>query len=198
MNAGKNAKMFWAFSSRRLRAVGCALLSALALQGCGRNPPLTARPAKTAGDWFEIRVGDQVVQMQLAIQPLEMEHGLMGRRDLGSDQGMLFVYRTPTQMSFWMHDTPLPLDIGFFSRQGELKEVYAMQPFDETTIRSRSDALEFALEMNQGWFHNHGVRPGAALDLAALREALKARGVAPENFGLGQVPPDRGSSSAGR
>jgi uncharacterized membrane protein (UPF0127 family) len=83
-----------------------------------------------------------------------------------------------------MRNTPLPLDIGFFSRGGELKEIYTLLPFDENPIRSRSDALEFALEMNQGWFHDHGIKPGAALDLAALREALKARGLTPEDFGL--------------
>jgi hypothetical protein len=38
--------------------------------------------------------------------------------------------------------------------------------------------------MNQGWFHANGVKPGARLDLAALRAALKARGVAPQDYGL--------------
>jgi uncharacterized membrane protein (UPF0127 family) len=176
--------MFWAFSSQRLWAAGWALPFALFASGCGRDMPEAARPSKTVSDWFAIKVADQAVQMQLAIFPSEMEHGLMGRRELGSDQGMLFVYHEPGQRSFWMRNTPLPLDIGFFSRDGKLKEFYPMLPFDESSIRSRSDAIEFALEMNQGWFHNHGIRPGAALDLAALREALKARGVAPEDFGL--------------
>jgi hypothetical protein len=38
--------------------------------------------------------------------------------------------------------------------------------------------------MNQGWFRTHGLKPGMKLDLVALREALKARGVTPEDFGL--------------
>lgn len=164
--------------------MGCALLLALVVPGCGRHLAEASRAAKTVSDWFAIKIGARTVQMQLAVFPPEMEHGLMGRRDLGSDQGMLFVYREPTPMSFWMRNTPLPLDIGFFSRGGELKEIYTLLPFDENPIRSRSDALEFALEMNQGWFHDHGIKPGAALDLAALREALKARGLAPEDFGL--------------
>ena len=85
-------------------------------------------------------------------------------------------------MSFWMRNTPLPLDIGFFSPDGELKEIYTMLPHDETPIRSRSEALTFALEMNLGWFNENGVKPGARLDLAAVREALKARGVELEAF----------------
>ncbi len=176
--------MFWAISSQRWKLFGCGLALALVLPGCGRTLPAAAPAAKTVGDWFAIKVGDQVVQMQLAIFPAEMEHGLMGRRDLAASQGMLFGYREPTPMSFWMRNTPLPLDIGFFSRDGELKEIYTMLPYDENPTRSRSNALEFALEMNQGWFHHHGVKPGAKLDLAALRQALKARDANPEEFGL--------------
>ncbi|MDD2763749.1 MAG: DUF192 domain-containing protein [Opitutaceae bacterium] len=135
-------------------------------------------------DWFAIAVGGKTVHLQLAIQAAEMERGLMERRELAPDQGMLFVYREPTAMSFWMRNTPLSLDIGFFSPEGELKEVYAMQPFDEMPIRSRDSRLQFALEMNQGWFRKHGIKPGARFDLAALRESLKARGAFPEEFGL--------------
>lgn len=163
--------------------MSCALLLAFLLSGCGRNVP-PAPPPKTVQDWFAIKVGDRMVQMQLAVFPVEMEDGLMERRELGSDQGMLFVYRAPTQMSFWMRNTLLPLDIGFFDDKGGLKEIYAMLPHDEAPINSRSNELQFALEMNRGWFDAHGVRPGAMLDLAALRDALKARGLEPADFGL--------------
>jgi uncharacterized protein len=161
-----------------------ALALALLVADCARSGPEAAVPPKLASDWFAIKVGERTVQMQLAIYSAEMEHGLMGRRELGRDQGMLFVYVTPVQMRFWMRDTPLPLDIGFFSPEGELKEIYSMLPFDETIILSHDGRLQFALEMNQGWFHDNGVRPGARLDLVALGEALKARGVAPGEFGL--------------
>jgi hypothetical protein len=87
-------------------------------------------------------------------------------------------------MGFWMRNTPTPLDIGFFNRQGMLEEIYALHPFDESTVQSRSTALSFALEMNQGWFREHGVKPGAQLDLKALAAALKARGFEPRRFGL--------------
>jgi uncharacterized protein len=152
--------------------------------GCGRNAPASASRQKTVNDWFAIQVGAQTVQMQIAVFPAEMERGLMQRRDIARDQGMLFVYRDPTQMSFWMRNTPLPLDIGFFTAAGELKEIYTMLPYDETPVQSRSNGLQFALEMNKGWYRENGVRPDAKLDLAALREALKARGVSPEAFGL--------------
>lgn len=161
-----------------------ALAMVLWASGCGAKTPAPVTTPKTAADYFPIKVGDRTVQMQLAVLPFEMQRGLMGRRDLGPDQGMLFVYRTAQPMSFWMHDTPTPLDIGFFSAEGELLEIYPMLPFDEKAINSRSRALKFALEMNQNWFHDNGLRPGSKLDLKALVRALKARDFEPRSLGL--------------
>jgi hypothetical protein len=176
--------MFWRFSSGRWKAGWATVALVLMLSGCVRRGPEAAPAPKTVEDWFAIAVGGRAVQMQLAVFPAEMEHGLMDRRDLAPDQGMVFVYAQPVRMSFWMRNTPLPLDIGFFSPEGELKEVHAMLPYDETTIRSQGTRLQFALEMNQGWFHQNGIRPGATIDLAALRAALIARGATPGDFGL--------------
>lgn len=164
-------------------AVHCAFgVAACAKEGV--HVP-TSQP-KTGTDFFEIKVGPKVVRMQLAVLPFEQERGLMQRRDLGRDDGMLFVYAKPQQMHFWMRNTPTPLDIGFFDENGVLLEVYPMQPFDENTVASRSNQVKFPLEMNQGWFAENHVRPGATLDLKALAEALKARGFEPQKFGLGR------------
>ena len=135
-------------------------------------------------EYFPLQVGSKAVRVQLAVTPGEQQRGLMERRDLGANDGMVFVYLKPQQMHFWMHNTPTPLDIGFFNAEGVLIEVYPLQPFDERTVSSRSDAIQFPLEMNQGWFAANGVRPGAKLDLPALAAALKARGFEPAQFGL--------------
>ncbi|MBP9913171.1 MAG: DUF192 domain-containing protein [Opitutaceae bacterium] len=152
--------------------------------GCSRAEPVKTVTPKTAADYFTIKVGEQPVRMQLAVLQPEMERGLMERRGLGQDEGMLFVYARPTQMSFWMHNTPTGLDIGFFSPEGELREIYPMYSFDETTVKSVGSRLQFALEMNQGWFNQNGVKPGAKLDLAALAAALRERGLDPTKVGL--------------
>lgn len=125
-----------------------------------------------------------MVRMQLAVRPAEMQRGLMERRDLGRDDGMIFVYERPQQFQFWMRNTPTPLDIGFFNPEGRLEEIYPLHPFDEKTVTSRSSQLQFALEVNQGWYRENGVKPGAVLDLKALAAALKARGFEPRRFGL--------------
>ena len=166
-----------------------AALAGVGLTGCGKGSTATATAAaqtapKTAADYFPIKVGEKTVRMQFAVRPSEMQRGLMERRDLARDDGMIFVYEKPQQMSFWMRNTPTALDIGFFRPDGVLEEIYAMHPFDEQSIASRGDRLQFALEMNQGWFQENKVKPGAQLDLKAIAAALKARGFEPARFGL--------------
>ena len=160
------------------------------LAGCGKKPEAAPPEVyKSVADFFPIKVGDRTVQMQLAVFPLEMQHGLMGRRDLGPDQGMIFIYQKPERMNFYMRNTPTPLDIGYFTGDGRLREVYPMYPFDERTVSSRSEAIQFSLEMNQGWYTANGVKPGAQLDLKALAAALKARGFEPKEFKLEKSEP---------
>ena len=157
--------------------------------GCGDNRSretgaVASAAVKTVEDRFPIKVGDRTIQMQLAAQSDEMQTGLMYRQTMGTDEGMLFLYRSPQQMNFWMHNTYLHLDIGYFDASGELKEIYPMYPRDERTVSSHSKSLQFALEMNQGWYQQAGVKTGAHLDLKAVAEALKARGLKPADWGL--------------
>ncbi len=160
------------------------LFLALLLGGCARSEPKVPSAPKTAADYFTIKVDAHPVRMQLAILRAEMERGLMERREMSHDDGMLFIYLRPQRMSFWMRNTHLPLDIGFFNPAGELVEIYQLHPMDENPVSSHSDRLQFALEMNQGWFKANGVRPGAILDLKTLISAMKERDVDPDKFGL--------------
>ena len=121
---------------------------------------------------------------RLALLQSEMQRGLMGRLELAPDSGMLFVYLKPQQMSFWMRNTPLPLDIGFFDAEGKLREIYQLHPFDETPVATHGNKLQFALEMNQGWFKANDIRPGDQLNLTQLKEALQQRDYRPDQFGL--------------
>ncbi len=174
----KNANSVW-------RTWGCllAVVVGLTVAGCRETTPERVEP-KTVADWFEIKVGPKTVRLQLAVREQEMMRGLMERRDLGADEGMLFVYAKPQRMSFWMRNTPTPLDIGYFNAHGMLEEIYPLHPFDERAVSSRSTLMQFALEMNQGWFRANGIRPGMEMDLAAVKAALQARGFEPRKFGL--------------
>lgn len=186
MTAGSGRMHRTGRRAARTAAVAVAV-GALALIGCGvdkPSAPATVGPTRGAMDYFPIKIGDKPVRLQLAVRQHEMQRGLMDRRDLGPDDGMIFVYEKPQQMHFWMRNTPTPLDIGFFARDGTLEEIHPLHPFDERSVSSRTEQLCFAVEVNQGWFRANGIKPGARLDLKALAEALKSRGFEPRRYGL--------------
>ena len=108
--------------------------------------------------------GHAEVAIELAIDPATQAKGLMFRDSLPENQGMLFVFDRPKQMSFWMRNTHIPLDIGYFTADGVLREIYPLYPHDETSRRSIRSDLLFALEVNQGWYEKHGVKPGDKFD----------------------------------
>ncbi len=155
----------------------------LVLGGCA---PERARPPAPAGpeEWLPLAIGAVRFEAQIALTPAEQQRGLMHRDSLPENGGMLFPYPEPQQMSFWMANTRIPLDIGFFDAGGLLLEVHRMVPYDIQPTRSRGRDLQFALEMPAGWFARNGLYPGQRLDLALLAEALRRRGADPARYGL--------------
>jgi hypothetical protein len=174
--------------SLALRA-SAALLLSLFSGGCGSGkPPAAAADTKTVSDHFAVGMGGRLVSLQFAVLDAEQERGLMQRPDLGRDEGMIFVSPAPRKQSFWMKGTPEALDIAFAGRDGVIAEIYPLYPFNLGSVSSRSDQIEFAVEMRQGWYAENGVRPGAAIDIAAVASALKARGFDPARFGIASQP----------
>ena len=144
------------------------------LSGC--SDEAKAEPAP-ANQWFEIQLGEKMIEVQIAYKQAEMAKGLMNRTSMGEHQGMIFFYDPPKQMSFWMRNTKIALDIGFFTSDGVLREIYPMYPMDETSVKSRRNDLLIALEMNQGWFAKNGIKPGDSFNSEKLKKALLKRGV---------------------
>ena len=173
-------------SHPRLLLILLASLFPLVTDAAGSQPPDHRQPETAArrAAVFEIGIGEQVVSLELAVTHFEQERGLMFRKSLDPRQGMLFVYSWGGQRSFWMRNTSIPLDLGFFSEDGILREIQPLYPFDESPVVSLRTDIKFAIEMRQGWFSAHGIRPGSSLDLEALREALKARGFDPKAYAL--------------
>lgn len=164
-------------------AFALSLLLALALAGCKADQS-SEQGTATVADWLPLQINDVSIEAQLAISPTEMQRGLMHRDELPENGGMLFLYESPRQASFWMANTRIPLDIGFFDSNGTLLEIHRMVPYDTTPTPSRCDAVRFALEMNLGWFSRNGLRPGATLNTDALANAIRQRGASPSAYGL--------------
>lgn len=120
----------------------------------------------------------KTIRVRLALTEIERTRGLMGCRELGENEGMLFVYSTSEKRAFWMKNVPIDLDIGYFNAAGKLLEVYTMRANNTRSAYSKSDDIRFCLEMNRGWFKTNGILPDSniSLDLESLRQAIRERG----------------------
>ena len=107
----------------------------------------------------EIQVNALRLTVEVARTEEERAQGLMFRKHLAADGGMLFVYDRDRRLSFWMQNTEIPLSIAFIAADGEIKEIRDMEPFSERTILSRQ-SVRYALEMNRGAFSRLGIKPG--------------------------------------
>ena len=163
-----------------MKAVAPLLL--FLLSGCGEGKADPVAP----DTYFDITIGEVPIRVQLALTEDEILRGLMFRESMAEHDGMLFIFRNEGRRSFYMRNTFIPLDVGYITRDGVLREIYPMYPRDERGVPSRRDDIQLVLEMNQGWFQANGVKPGARLDLEAVSSAMEARGVAVSGYRLGE------------
>ena len=113
-----------------------------------------------------LTVAGQSLSVEVARTEAQREHGLMGRRDLGPRDGMIFVFDRDDHLAFWMKDTPTPLSIAFISAEGRILQIEDMQPFSHAIIQSRMSA-RYALEMRQGAFASLGIKEGDGISFPA-------------------------------
>lgn len=106
-----------------------------------------------------ITVKDRRVDVEVADDESERALGLMYRDRLGEDAGMLFVYPSAQERSFWMKDTRIPLTIAYLDADGRIVHLADMKPLDTSPVPSGKPA-KYALEMNKGWFARHDVKVG--------------------------------------
>lgn len=95
----------------------------------------------------------------------------MGVTDLPENQGMAFVWDSPTVATFWMKDTLIPLSIAFVDEDGRVITVREMTPCEADPCPTYAAAGPYttAIEANAGWFDLHGVEPG---DRVRLKQAF--------------------------
>ena len=99
-------------------------------------------------------------RVELARSPAQQERGLMFRKAMGADEGMIFPMQPPRFASFWMHNTVLPLDIVFIGADGRIISIAAdAVPFSDAQILSGGIAGA-VLELNAGRARELGIEPG--------------------------------------
>ena len=122
----------------------------------------TQLPLKT------LKIGDKVIKVEIVRKPQDRRRGLMHRKSLPKNQGMLFEFSSEQILSFWMKNTWIPLSIGFFNAQRQLIEVQNMEPesilIQKPKTYQSSHPAKYALEMNKGWFIQNKIKIGTSFE----------------------------------
>lgn len=138
-----------------LVVVGLILFSA-----CEAKNDLTKNPIREQNVYS---IGAKKVFLEIADTPELRSLGLMHRKEMDEDHGMLFLFDRASPQNFWMKNTYIPLDIAYISPNGIILEIHPMKPLSTSSISSRSSNIQMALEMNQGWFEKNKISPGDKL-----------------------------------
>ncbi len=128
------------------------------------------RAAVVAGAWFanlalaqmptmELSAGIHLIRAEVAHTFETRAQGLMYRRSLGPNEGMLFVFPRAEVQCMWMKNTLVPLSVAFMDEEGKIVSISDMQPQTETPHCAAAPA-KFALEMSRGWFSAKGHQGG--------------------------------------
>ena len=174
---------------RKVAAVALSLI----LAGCGGEPagssngfqegaPQASESADTGSEatpttpeaasglstlTIEASGGESVeVRVEIADEPDEQATGLMNRTALGEDRGMLFVFPSEEDRSFWMKDTLIPLSIAYMDSEGRIVDIQDMKALDDDPPHYDSaEPARYALEVNKGFFDERGVEVGDSTEL---------------------------------
>ena len=124
--------------------------------------PVAAQDVPPSLPAIKLSAGMHVIQAEVAQTPEQRSIGLMFRKTMGADEGMLFTFEQPGQQCFWMKNTLLPLSVAFIADDGSVVNIETMKP---QTLDSHCSAkpVRYVLEMNDGWFARRGIKPGAKL-----------------------------------
>ena len=97
---------------------------------------------------IKISIEDKEYTVEVAKTQEEKSKGLQGRKSLGKNEGMLFIYDKPQTVGFWMDETEIPLDIIFINEDEEVISVYKGKPLSKEI--AEEDNVKYVLEVNQG------------------------------------------------
>ncbi len=121
----------------------------------------------------DMSIKDKAFTLWIANDYGEQEKGLMGvtaeqMADLpnGTRRGMIFIFDSAHELSFWMKDTIIPLDIAYVGADGTIVSTYTMAPLDDRYGQYPSrEPARFAIEVNAGVWTELGVKAGDRLTI---------------------------------
>ena len=125
---------------------------------CRKDP---VRRFGMPGDRITLAIAGKTLDVEVASDDPSRRLGLMHRKSLPENAGMLFMYPEPERLAFWMKNTHVPLSIAFIDDKGVIVQIKDMAPLDVREVRSDIPVRQ-ALEVNQGWFQRNGIKVGDA------------------------------------
>jgi uncharacterized membrane protein (UPF0127 family) len=118
--------------------------------------------AQGAMPLMELTAGFHRIEAEVAATDRDRQVGLMNRREMPPQRGMLFVFDHENTHCMWMRNTYLPLSVAFIDARGVIINIADMKPQTEDNHCAKVPA-RYALEMNVGWFAQRGIKPGTKL-----------------------------------
>ena len=114
-----------------------------------------------------VRIGAHVFRVEIAATAPTRARGLMGRKTMPRDAGMLFVYETPRIASFWMLNTPIPLDVAFIRPDLVISSITTM-PSDSSQTHQSIEPVQFALEVPAGELARREIQAGDVVAITGV------------------------------
>jgi uncharacterized membrane protein (UPF0127 family) len=148
--------VFWGKAfDRLLPALAVVALLSPALGGAQEVPQLNLPRVKLSAGMHQINA-------QVASTPEQRQIGLMLRKEMPQQEGMIFVFEQAGQQCFWMKNTLLPLTAAFVADDGTIVNLADMKP-ETTNSHCSTQPVRYVLEMNKGWFEKKGIKAGSKL-----------------------------------
>jgi uncharacterized protein len=147
-----------------VRILSGAVLAALLSFALGLGQPANAESLETKPLTIITASGNHRIKVEVADSDPERNMGLMFRRSLAEDAGMIFIYPQDGPISMWMRNTYIPLDMIFVRSDGTVHRVESdTQPFSEQTISSGGN-VRAVIELKAGSAERLGIKAGDKVD----------------------------------
>ncbi len=124
------------------------------------NEPTEAQPKLQT---VKLYVGSEQMDAELCATPRQIQTGMMFRKSMGTNDGMLFNLYQPQQAAFWMKNCFVPLSVAYINTDGVIEEIHPLQVQDTNNVVSTATDIRFALETPQGWFEEHHITTGMVI-----------------------------------
>jgi uncharacterized membrane protein (UPF0127 family) len=111
-----------------------------------------------------VSINKHIFMVEVASTHEQRAKGLMFRKTLKENHGMLFMFPADQFLSFYMKNTYVPLSLAYISSDGKIIQIEDLKPLDETPVYSKAQA-RYALELPRGTFESLGIHTGDTVTL---------------------------------